>query len=188
LVNLANLEKVCGCCKTQAFYCCSVMLGIDFKVLGVDLMLVNMKCDALQVQYGPLENMYCKVDTVTQSGGVFSIVEPEKYHITLDKLLCGSLNVALFSNQRIVMGVGCFPELALSDVYVPKNVIHSHAMSYIGGKQLLIKISNKQLDKPDIDIGSISVEVNLYRMLSVKLVPGLCKFCVGAKSTVLRYH
>lgn len=149
------------------------MLGLDIKVVKFNLLLVNLRVESIFFKLGLVEQFCLKVNSLEDNHahpcGMFLVLDMID-HATLLSCL---LSVILVSEAKNVIGRG-----QNSTLVQPKG---QETLS--PGFQLLdtvaceIPVIHDSDDKPDISLGTISIQIKIFDLRATK--PCICACSSG---------
>lgn len=162
------------------------MLGLDIKLIKLDLVLLKKQLELLSLKYGPFEEKFLNLcdnnECNTTSSSIFNIFSEKHIDLDLNVLLnhC-CLQAKLFSkNNKIqIIARGKSSELQLLEDYKPNQQSllrnsNSCSLNFLGGTDVFIELIHVvDILKPSITIGTVHLSICMYRL---KLI-NTCQLC-----------
>jgi len=154
------------------------MLGLDIKVAKFDLLLVNLRVESIFFKLGLIEQFCLKVNSLggdhAHPSGMFLVLDMVDH----DTLLSCLLSVILVSETKNVVGRG-----QNSMLVQPKNhEVLSPGFQLLDTVACDIPIIHDSDNKPDISLGTISIQIKIFDLRATK--PCLCACSSGTTRCV----
>lgn len=152
----------------------TIMLGLDVRVIDIDLIIQRRKCSLIHFKYGSLDSRCIQVNTSDKNCGLLSIID-KKYIENLDILLNSKMEVKLSTDSLEFIGCGSNDNIKLTANH-DYNSIVSPTFTFVGSSETVIDLATRKPKEPEIKLGWIKLCITLYELYAV-VAPSIQKLC-----------